>query len=174
MPIILDRLPLARLSATILRLSADGHAHPLPLLRALLADEIALAILLPGDRLPLACLDPLRCRKPLVVLLGGDGAGPRGSPDCGPEGWRQSRRLLRWARWTMIHGARAEPWHYQEVADAARKHGRVLLAECGTATLPAWESLRTQVAPRTPCVIVKTEPGDFYPRFAATYHEARS
>jgi len=173
MPIVLDRPPPARVSAAIARLAAAGHKHPIPLFRALLAEEIALALLDPVDRLPLSFLDPLRFRKPLVIVLGGD-FGADGRADCGPEGWPQSRRLLRWARWAPIHGTGGQVWHYGEAVEAARICHRVLLAECGTATLPAWEAMRAQVAPSLPGVTLRCRPGDFHPRFATARHEART
>ncbi|MBB3900104.1 hypothetical protein [Roseococcus suduntuyensis] len=129
-----------------------------------MADEIALAVMLPGDRLPLSMLDPTRFLKPLVVLLGGDGITPDGSRDCGPEGWQQSRRLLRWSRWTLLHGTGGEEAHYDWAVEAARSYRRVLIAECGTATLPTWMALRAEVAPYCPGAVLQCDPDDFHPR----------
>jgi len=165
--ILLNNPPPALVSEAIAGFHAGGHPHPVPLFRALLANEIALAILPPGARVRLAILDPTRFHKPLVVLLGGDG-GADGLTDCGPEGWRHSRRLLRWSRWTLIHATGGEVWHYQAAVEAARKFRRVLIAECGTATLPPWLALRAEVAPNTPGMIVETRPGDFHPLWRPT------
>ena len=160
--ILLNNPAPARVSEAIVRFQALGQPHPVPLFRALLADELALALLAPGDRLPLAILDPTHFHKPLVILLGGDG-GADGMTDCGPEGWRQSRRLLLWSRWTLIHATGGEAWHYQAAVEAVRKFRRVLIAECGTASLRTWLALRAEVAPKTSGMIVKTRPGDFHP-----------
>lgn len=161
---LLNNPPAARISAAISAIQAAREAHHAPLLRALLADEIALAVLAPGERLPLATLDPCRFRKPLVVLMGGDGAAADGSRDCGPEGWRQSRRLLRWARWTLLHATGGEEKHYERAVEAARRFRRVLLVECGTATLPAWLALRDEVTPGCAGVVLQCRPGDYHPR----------
>lgn len=168
MPIFLNCTHPARISAAIAAMEAARQTHPVPLFRALLADEIALAVLAPGERLPLALLDPTRFHKPLVILLGGDGAAPDGSLDIGPDGWRQSRRLLGWSRWTLIHATGGEPWHYQMAVDAARRFRRVLIVECGTDTLPAWLALRAEVSPKGAGMILKCRPGDYHPRPGAT------
>lgn len=165
MPLLLSPSP-ARVSEAIAGMRAARVTHAIPLFRALLADEIALAILQPGERLPLSVLDPTRFRKPLVILLGGDGG--LGRPyNCGPEGWPQSRRFLRWARWTILHGTGGEAWHYEMAADAARHLGRALIAECATATLPAWLDLKNEVAPNGSGIVLQCAPGDFHPRAEA-------
>lgn len=165
--ILLNNPPPARVSEAIIGLNAGGYHHAVPLFRALLADEIALAVLAPGEHLHLSILDPRRFHKPLVILLGGDG-GADGRTNCGPEGWRQSRRLLLWSRWTMIHATGGEEWHYQTAVEAARRFRRVLIAEAGTATLPAWLALRSEVAPHIPGMVVQCRPGGVHPCCTAT------
>lgn len=155
----------ARISGAIAAMQAARQAHHVPLLRAVLAGEIALAVLRPGESLPLSLLEPTRFRQPLVVVLAGDD-GLDGQHNCGPEGWRQSRRLLRWARWTILHATGGEAWHYAMAVDAARHLGRVLVAECATATLPAWQALKREVASTGAGTVIQCRPGDFHPRLS--------
>ncbi len=161
--LLLNNPPAARVTAAISVLRAAGQTLMVPVFQALLADELALGVVAPGQRVPLAILDPSRFHKPLVILLGGDG-GYDGETNCGPEGWRQSRRLLLWSRWTLLHGTGGEAWHYEMAVDAARSFRRVLIAEAGTATLPAWMALRAEVAPNSPGMVLRCRPGDFHPR----------
>lgn len=164
--LLLTDPPPARVSEAIRCLNARGFAHAVPLFRAVLAGEIALAALAPGERIPLSALDPTRLRRPLVVLLGGDG-GADGRTSVGPEAWSQARRLLLWSRWTMIHAAGGEAWHYAHAAESARYVRRVLIAECGSATLPAWLAMRDAVAPSCPGLVVQCRPGDHHPKLPA-------
>lgn len=135
-------------------MKAKRETHALPIFRAFLADEIALALLSPGECVPTSLLDATRPHKPLVILLAGDG-GDDGRTFVGPEGWGQSRELLRWSRWSLIHVRGAEVWHYQTTVDAARDVGRALIVECGSASLPAWLALRAKVAPYTAMLVAR-------------------
>ncbi|MCX7371246.1 MAG: hypothetical protein NTW56_02200 [Alphaproteobacteria bacterium] len=151
------------IAAQIVRLEAAGFTHAMPLLRAAAAGALHLVALPPGARVPLRLLDATRQRKALVVLLGGD----HGLIQHGPEAWPQSRRLLAWSRWTLLHGAGGEARHYALAAQATCLFGRALIAECSSHHLPAWRALREEVAPRTPGMIVECRPGDCHPRLGA-------
>jgi hypothetical protein len=72
--------------------------------------------------------------RPTVILAGFDDGF-----DLGPDDWPAARRVRDWARWTLIHGAGFERWHYEAAVIAAQTLGRVLIIECSGATLPAWE-----------------------------------
>jgi hypothetical protein len=75
----------------------------------------------------------------------------------------QARRLLAWSRWTMLHAAGGEAWHYALAAEATLAHRRVVLIECGSASLDAWLALRDAVAPSTPGLVVRCVQGDHHP-----------
>jgi hypothetical protein len=72
--------------------------------------------------------------RPTVILAGFDDGC-----DLGPDAWPAARRARDWARWTLIHGAGFERWHYEFAISAAQTLGRVLVVECSGATLPVWE-----------------------------------
>lgn len=130
---------------------ADWHV---PVVQAALRGESQTMILAAGARMPLAMLDPVRNPKPLIVILGDD-YGPSEGPDAFP----QARRLFRWARWMMLHGAGGEPWHYAMAAEAAVLMGRVLIVETSSAGLPAWVAFKADHAPKVQGVSFRVPEG---------------
>lgn len=142
------------MSDMAVRLAQAGAPWHGPLLRAAMVGDLRLCMVPPGSRLPLSVLDMERDRRPLVVVLHGDGLQP-----CGPEGFPQSRRLLRWAGFALLHGAGGLPFHYQIAVEAARETGRVVIAETTGALLPEWVALKVAVAPTTPGLIIAVPPG---------------
>jgi hypothetical protein len=52
--------------------------------------------------------------------------------------------------------------------EAARRFHRVLLVECGTATLPPWLALKNEVMRTGAGGVIQCRPGDFHPRPRAT------
>lgn len=150
---------LADLAVKATQAGADWH---LPLFRAALRGELAFAIVPPGARLPLRMLDPVRHSLPLVVVLSGDGLVPAGLGD-----FAQAHRLLRWARFILLHGAGGEAFHYEVATEAARQTGRVLVVETTSGLLPAWIALRLRLAADTPSLVVATKPGVIHPCEAA-------
>ena len=77
-------------------------------------------------------------RRPAIAILGDDPGNPDGLG--GPDAWRCVRRLRRWTRAAMIHGAGGEPEHYAEVTRAALKVGRVALVESTSRHALAWRA----------------------------------
>ena len=140
------------------RLSQAGYDHAVPLVVAAGEGILDLHCVPPGGRVPLRILDPVRQHRPVLILLGGDGDAP-----AGPDGFPQAARLLRWSRWTVIHGTGGTRAHYATAAEAARRFGRVLLVECGSSTLDAWLSLRETITPNAPGLILKPLPGHVHP-----------
>jgi hypothetical protein len=74
--------------------------------------------------------------RPAVSLIGDDDGMERG-----PAGWPIAGRAVAWSRSIMIHAAGAEISHYETAVCAAELCHRVLIIECGTATVDAWISL---------------------------------
>jgi len=77
-------------------------------------------------------------RRPTVVIVGDDPGASDGLG--GPDAWRCVRRLRRWTRAAMIHGAGGQPEHYAEVTRAAMKVGRVALVESTSRHALAWRA----------------------------------
>ncbi len=131
-----------------------GDTWHAPLIRAAMVGDIRFTILPPGTRLPLAMLDMPRQLRPLLVLAGGDAGGL-----ATPHAFPQSRRLMRWAGFTILHGAGGEAWHYTMAAEVALHARRVLIVETSGAALPAWIALKAEVVPGTPGLVFKVPPG---------------
>lgn len=140
----------AQMAELAVKLQQAGVGWHVPLLRAAMLGDLRFAMVSPGGRVPLRILDMNRDRRPLVVLLNGDGGGP-----AEPDAFPQTRRLLRWARFVMLHGAGGEAFHYECAAEAARQTGQVLVAETTAAALPAWVALKLATAPRTPGLVIE-------------------
>ncbi|MGK7870973.1 hypothetical protein [Falsiroseomonas sp. E2-1-a20] len=152
----------ARLAELAVKLQQSGAAHPLPLIRAAMAKELAFVMVAPGGRIPLRVLDPMKHPLPVVVVLGGDHAEP-----AGPDDFPQTRRLLRWSRATMLHGAGGEELHYAAAVSAARAVGRVLIAETCSVHLADWIALAKAVAPHVATLVIAPKPGTSHPYEAA-------
>jgi len=142
----------------IWRSEAAGAGWHVPLFRAAAAGILRLCMVPPGTRVPLSILDPTRHHRPLVVVLCGDGAAP-----AGPGDFPQSRRLLGWANFIVLHGSGGLAWHYQLAAEAALAMGRVVIAESTAAHLDEWFSLKRATAPRTPGIGWRVPPGGQHP-----------
>lgn len=131
-----------RYAEAIARLQASGDAWHAPLIRAAGQGRIRLGLVPRGARLPLRDLDDT-AKPTLILLAGDDGTGP-----APPEAWPQHKRLLRWCRAVLLHGAGGHPEHYAMAVDGAMQHKRLLLVECDSASLDAWISAVTRYAPR--------------------------
>jgi hypothetical protein len=144
----------AQMAEMIARLEQAGDTWHTPLIRAALRGEIAFTILSPGSRLPLRLLDPMRHPGPLVVVLGGDGieAG-------GPGHFEQAARLIRWARFILLHGSGGDPTHYEIAVEAARHVRRVVIVETTADYLKDWVDFRFVHARTTPTLVVEARDG---------------
>ena len=124
--------------------------YAIPLLRAAASGIAVLAMVGPGEVLPLHLLSAHGQKKPLIVLLMGD----YGSAQVGPRSFPQARRLLRWSRTTMLHGAAGEPESYAAIVATAPEARRVLIVNTSGPSLPAWIGLAERIASGTPTAIV--------------------
>lgn len=144
----------AQMAEALRRSEQAGDTWHTPLIRAAMAGDLRFTIVAPGARVPLRILDMQRDPRPLVVVLGADGLCPE-APDAFP----QSRRIMRWAAWILLHGAGGEAWHYGLAVEAAALLRRALIVETTGAALPAWVALKGEVARETPGFIVQVPPG---------------
>jgi hypothetical protein len=134
---------------------AIGQAH---LLRALYTGRIAF-LPMPADTSTTKFKDWARATtgRPAVALLGDDDGC-----DAGPSAWRTAERAVKWARSILIHGAAAEIAHHESAIIAAELIHRVLIVECGTATLGAWVQL-VRDAPHRPTALIIQPRGGVHP-----------
>jgi hypothetical protein len=125
---------------------AIGQAH---LLRALYTGRIAF-LPMPADTSTTKFKDWTRgtAGRPAVALIGDDDGC-----EAGPSAWRTADRAVKWARSVLIHGAAAEIHHYETAIVAAELIHRILIIECGSATLDAWVRM-VKTAPHRPTTMV--------------------
>jgi hypothetical protein len=142
------------MAEAITRLTQAGYGFQAPLFRAAMDGDIRLCFVAAGQRMPLRLLDMTRDRRPLAVILADDGPAP-----AGPDGFPQTRRLMCWASFCMIHAAGGEPWHYAAAAEMARGGRRVLLVETSTAHQAAWVEVKNRTARHTPVLVLAVRPG---------------
>lgn len=152
----------AAISQMIAALQGTPQAASLPLFRAALAQELVVANLLPGGRVPTRLLD--FCRPPTVIVVAGDPSNPAQAAQP-PERFPQARRLLAWSAGCMVHGTGGKEAHYQTVVTAAKARRRFLLIETCTAQEIAWLDLvqaegdRRRAAGRDfPAIVVSARP----------------
>jgi hypothetical protein len=74
--------------------------------------------------------------RPTVILIGDDPGAPDGMG--GPDAWRCTRSLGRWARGVLVHGTGGQAAHYAGAVRAARQLGRVALIETTSVHAQAW------------------------------------
>lgn len=124
----LDQIP-----GAISRLQAGGAAHRVALMRAVYRGRIAHLELQRETSagtlkrfMGCACL-------PELILVGDDDYR-----SSGPSGWRQTSRLMRWARRIIIHAAGGEADQYEGFVKSACAIGRLLLVETDAAHAQEW------------------------------------
>jgi hypothetical protein len=147
-----NREDLTRAITVMEQAGALGTAH---LLRALRDGRVAVLPLAPDEGAgKFKAWARITAGRPAVALIGDDDG-----LDRGPAGWRQAARAMAWARGVMLHAAGAETRHYEAAIVAARLTGRVLIVECGTATLPAWIALAKAAPSRPGTLIIRPREG---------------
>ncbi len=124
----LDQIPLA-----ISQVQAGGAAHRAVLLRAIYRGLIAHTELQRETTASHVKRFIAAARAPALILVGDDDYA-----STGPDGWRQTTRLMQWARLVIVHAAGADVEQYEAFVTVARQIGRVLLVETDAAHAEAW------------------------------------
>jgi hypothetical protein len=130
-PPVTCRADLLRVITTAEAVGSIGTAH---LLRAVAQGRTA--FLLAASDMSATTFKAFAKRaanRPAVVVIGDDNGMERG-----PAGWAITDRVLNWARAIMIHACGAEIVHYDTAIMTAEFTHRMLIIECGTATVDAW------------------------------------
>jgi hypothetical protein len=144
----LDQVPWA-----ISRMQAGGAAHRAALLTAVYHGRIAHMELQRSTGAGLLKRFIAGAQLPELILVGDDDYA-----STGPAGWRQTSRLMRWARRIIVHAAGGEADQYRGFVDIACKVGRVLLIETDAAHAEAWVLVAlAQGTHQRICVILPTQ-----------------
>ncbi len=143
---------------------AGGEAFRAPLLRAAADGTLAVATAIGGIPIPARVL---KQRHPTAVLLADDHPGA-----IGPNGWRQARKLARWAPLVVLHATGGQPEHYSMFAEAAVRHGRLLIVEIQSQHLPAWLDLVRLERKPGQVLCITPRPGEQHPISPAQAAEA--
>ena len=124
----------ADIPAAISAMQQAGAHHRVPLLQALYYGRIALLDLYRPGSATLVKRWMAAVRLPAIASIGDDDD----VLEQGPGTWPVAPRLLRWARFVVVHGAPGAPEHYEHAVKLAWVYRRVLLIECSSANVAAW------------------------------------
>ncbi len=128
--------------AAIAKMQVAGAGHRVPLLQALYRGQIAHLEMHRASSARLFKQWAAMSRLPALALLGDDDH----SPLDGPDSWPIAPRVLRWARFVVIHGGAGRPEHYEHVLSLTAVHRRVVMVECSSANILAWQTAAEQWA----------------------------
>jgi hypothetical protein len=136
-----------------------GAEHQIPILRALYRGEIAhLELQRPGSAAQFKRW-VAAARLPALVLIGDDSH----VQEDGPDAWPIARRVLGWGRFVLIHGGAGAPGHYQFAVDLTRQYGRLVLIECASARVAAWEDAASRWRHGAEGLVMRPPPGVVHP-----------
>ncbi|MGI4941320.1 MAG: hypothetical protein ACRYHQ_12310 [Janthinobacterium lividum] len=145
--------------AAIARFQAAGAGHRVPLLQALYHGQIAHLELHRASSARQFKQWAAASRLPALALLGDDDHEPQG----GPDSWPVAARVMRWARFILIHGGAGRPEHYQYAVALAGVHKRVVMVECSSTNIPVWQGAAERWALGARGLTMKPPPGRPHP-----------
>jgi len=96
--------------------------------------------------------------RPTVLLIGDDDG-----LNAGPAGFPGAAKAFAWGHWFLIHAAGADPKHYLGAIAAAQVYRRVVVVECSSVTLPAWQALTVAAPNRMGGMVLLPPPGCSHP-----------
>lgn len=99
------------------------------------------------------------CRLPALAIVGDD---DHATPD-GPDTWPIARRMLRWARFVLIHGGAGEAWHYEYAVMLTEKFGRLVMIKSSSANIEAWHAAAERWSKGAEGQILRPPPGCPHP-----------
>lgn len=143
----------------ISRLQAAGIEHRIPLLQALLYGRIAYLELQRTSSAAQFKLWAATIRLPGVLLIGDDDHAAADGPDT----WPIARRAIGWAQFILIHGGPGAPEHYRYALSLAAAYDRLLLIECTSAAIGAWQAASSRWADRAEGLVMMPPPGAVHP-----------
>lgn len=98
-------------------------------------------------------------RLPALALIGDDDH----ATSDGPTTWSVAPRLLRWAKFVLIHGGAGMPSHYEYAVTMTELFGRVLMIECSSANITAWQEAASKWAVGAQGQVLQPPPGCVHP-----------
>jgi len=139
-----------------------GAGHRVPLLQALYQGRIAHLETQRSASPKLLKLWCAKVRLPAVLLLGDDDH----MFPFGPGTWPFAARAIRWARFIVIHGASDQPDHYEQAIALAEQFGRLLLVECPSTGIEAWERAADRFNQSAHRLVLRPPSGSVHPTLA--------
>jgi len=143
----------------IARLQAAGAGHRVPVLQALYRGQIAHLEMHRHSSARLFKRWAAMSRLPALALLGDD---DHATPD-GPDTWAVAPRVLRWARFIVVHGGAGRPEHYEHVLALTAVHRRVVMVECSSRNISAWRAAAERWAVGAQGLTMQPPPGCLHP-----------
>lgn len=147
------------ISRAVAALHQVGAGHRVPLLQALHRGRITLLeARRPGSSKLFKLWAATAARTPAVALIGDDDCA---SPD-GPDTWPIAPRMLRWARFILIHGG-GQPDRYEHAVRLAEASGRLMMVECSSANVEAWQEAAARWAVNAQGEVMRPPPESLHP-----------
>ena len=150
---------LADIPPAIARMQAAGAGHRVPLLQGVYHGRIAHLELHRGASARQFKVWAAASRLPALALLGDDDH----TDPAGPDTWPLAPRVLRWARFIVVHGAAGRPEHYEQVLALTAAHRRVAMIECSSINIPAWQAAAERWAVGAQGLVMQPLPGCPHP-----------
>ncbi len=145
--------------AAIARLQAAGAWHRVPLMQAAYHGRIDHTELHRGTSAQYFKRWAAASCHPALALVGDDDH----SPLDGPDTWPLAPRVLRWARFVVVHGGAGRPEHYERVLALTAVYRRVVMIECSSANIEAWQAAAEQWAVGAQGLTMQPPPGCPHP-----------
>ncbi len=145
--------------AVIAKMQVAGAGHRVPLLQALYRGQIAHLEMHRHSSARLFKQWAAMSRLPALALLGDDDH----SPLDGPDTWPLAPRVLRWARFVVVHGGAGRPEHYEHVLALTAVYRRVVMIECSSNNISAWQAAAERWAVGAQGVTMQPPPGCPHP-----------
>lgn len=149
----------ADVATAIARMQVAGAGHRVPVMQALFDGRIAHLELHRGSSAKLFKQWTAMSSLPALALLGDDDYA---TPD-GPDSWPIAQRVLRWAKFVLIHGGAGQPEHYEYAVVLTATFRRVVMIECSSANVPTWRAAAEQWALGARGQIMQPAPGLRHP-----------
>lgn len=148
-----------QIPAAISRMHAAGADHRVPVLQALYRGEIAHLELERSGSVGTFKHWERAIQLPGLLLIGDDDH----TAADGPDGWPIAQRVLRWARFVLIHGGPGDASHYRHTVHLTRSYARLVMIECSSANVLAWQKAATKWSVGAEGLVMCPPPGVVHP-----------
>ncbi len=145
--------------SAIAKMQVAGAGHRVPLLQALYRGQIAHLEMHRHSSARLFKQWAAMSRLPALALLGDDDH----SLLDGPDTWPLAPRILRWARFIVVHSGAGRPEHYEHVLALTAVYRRVVMIECSSGNIAAWQAAAERWAVGAQGLTMQPPPGCPHP-----------